>query len=242
MTRPPGASFAQFFPTAPKVKAQAQSRADRERPKSSVNGIDSESLHSVPGNVGSLHPDVNGLTRSLPSQNASQLDVAQTHIDDNDSPSADIPSTVGSSSSHSTTSSVFSASARQAVTAASSRLSTSSLTPIASKDSPSYSTTTTFPKSDMSTLVTTDRASRQPSHNSLVTDLNGSISDGLPAIERIPARDPMPSVKGLKCTYDPLLDRVHNKNVSRNAKPTYKEFGMVRDNTYIPFGGASSMV
>ncbi|WKT43405.1 hypothetical protein QSH57_008241 [Fusarium oxysporum f. sp. vasinfectum] len=35
----------------------------------------------------------------------------------------------------------------------------------------------------------------------------------------------MPSVKGLKCTYDPLLDRVHNKSVSKNAKPTYKEFG-----------------
>ncbi|KAI1030582.1 hypothetical protein LB505_004055 [Fusarium chuoi] len=31
MTRPPGASFAQFFPTAPKVKAQSQTRPDLNR-------------------------------------------------------------------------------------------------------------------------------------------------------------------------------------------------------------------
>lgn len=239
MTRPPGASFAQFFPTAPKVKAQAQSRADRERPKSSINGIEPD---SSPGPVSVLHSDANALTRSVPGQNGTQADVAQTHIDDNESPSADIPSTVGSSSSHSTTSSVFSTSARQAGTAATSRLPTSSLTPIASKDSPSYSSNTTFAKSDMSSSLITDQASGQPSRNSLATDHNGSISNGLSAIERIPARDPMPSVKGKKCTYDPLLDRVHNKNVSRNAKPTYKDFGLVRVNIYIPSGGASSMV
>jgi histone-lysine N-methyltransferase SETD1 len=95
----------------------------------------------------------------------------------------------------------------------------------------------------MSASLAADRAARQSSHNSPAVGPNGSISDGPLAIERPPARDPMPSVKGLKCTYDPLLDRVHNKSVSRNAKPTYKEFGRVRTIIYFsPFGGASSVV
>lgn len=38
----------------------------------------------------------------------------------------------------------------------------------------------------------------------------------------------MQPVKGSKCTYDPLLDRVRNKGVSKSAKPIYKEFGLVR--------------
>ncbi|CAM1508505.1 Fc.00g053530.m01.CDS01 [Cosmosporella sp. VM-42] len=223
MTRPPGASFAQFFPTAPKVKAQ--SRADRERPKNGVNGTE-----SVPGIAVTSDSDVNSRSRPVPGQDGSLADTPQTHIDDNESPPADIPSTVGSSSSHSSTaSSVFSSSARQAATAASSRPPTSSVTPIASKDSPSYSSTLAPTKPDMSASLTTDRAARQPPQNPLATDRNGSISDGILAIDRIPARDPMPSVKGIKCTYDPLLDRVHNKNVSRNAKPTYKEFGLDDD-------------
>lgn len=238
MTRPPGASFAQFFPTAPKVKAQAQSRADRDRPK--AGGSSTEAL---PEFAAQSHSGVNGLGSSLPSQNGTSVEVPQTHIDDHDSPpAADIPNTVGSSSSHSTASSVFSSSARQAATAASTRLPTSSVTPISSKDSPSYSSASASAKPDMATSLTTDRIAGQPSHNSSTPDHNGSISNGLPAIERIPARDPMPSVKGIKCTYDPLLDRVHNKNVSRNAKPTYMEFGLVRINMLSPFGGASSLV
>ncbi|KAF4983641.1 hypothetical protein FZEAL_993 [Fusarium zealandicum] len=223
MTRPPGASFAQFFPTAPKVKAQAQGRADRER--------DRERPKTTPAST-SINgaSDANDSARPVPGPNGhiSASDAAPPHIDDTESPLADIPSTVDSASSYSSTaSSIFSTTARYgtAATAASSRLPTSSLTPIASKDSPSNSSASAPIDPDMSASVTADRAARHSFHNSPVVGPNGSISDALPAIERVPARDPMPSVKGLKCTYDPLLDRVHNKSVSRNAKPTYKEFG-----------------
>ncbi|KAH6987317.1 histone H3 methyltransferase complex protein [Ilyonectria sp. MPI-CAGE-AT-0026] len=231
MTRPPGASFAQFFPTAPKVKAQAQSRADRDRdrdrPKpASLNG----GSDSLPDTAAASDLDVNGFAQSVPGHCGPLADAPPAHIDDNDSPLADIPSTVDSASSYgSAASSIFSSSARHAATAASSRLPTSSLTPIASKDSPSRTPTSAPTKPDMSASLSADRAARQPAHNSSAIGRNGATSDRLPAIERVPARDPMPSVKGLKCTYDPPLDRVHNKSVSKNAKPTYKEFGLDDD-------------
>ncbi|KAF9775951.1 histone methyltransferase set1 [Fusarium sp. DS 682] len=227
MTRPPGASFAQFFPTAPKVKAQYQTRPDQNRDRdrsntgstpTSINGacdpISTSAVLDADANIGQ-----NGI--------ASASDTMPTQPDDTESPFADIPSTVDSASSYSSTaSSIFSTTAHHgaAATTASSRLPTSSLTPIASKDSPNSSASATT-KPDMSTCQTADRVARHSSRNSPAAGLNGSISNGHPPNERIPARDPMPSVKGLKCTYDPLLDRVHNKSVSKNAKPTYKEFG-----------------
>jgi histone-lysine N-methyltransferase SETD1 len=112
--------------------------------------------------------------------------------------------------------------------------------PLTSKDSLSASSTPSYAKLDMPASLATDRAARQPSHDSFANGYNGSISDGPPA-GRPPARDPLRSVKGTKCTYDPLLDRKHNKSVSKSAKPIYEEFGLVRI-LYIstPKGGASS--
>ncbi|KAF4455223.1 histone-lysine N-methyltransferase, H3 lysine-4 specific [Fusarium austroafricanum] len=226
MTRPPGASFAQFFPTAPKVKAQAQTRADQDRDR------DRSKTGSTPADINGACDPTSAPAASDADANAGQngivsaSDTMPTQPDDTESPFTDIPGTVDSASSYSSAaSSIFSTSARYgaAATTVSSRLPTSSLTPIASKDSPNSSASATKP--DMSTSQTAERAARQSSRNSPAAGPNGSISNGLPSNERIPARDPMPSAKGLKCTYDPLLDRVHNKSVSKSAKPTYKEFG-----------------
>ena len=38
----------------------------------------------------------------------------------------------------------------------------------------------------------------------------------------------MPSVKGIKCTFDPLLERIRDRSISKSAQPIYKEFGLVR--------------
>ncbi|KAG8666432.1 histone methyltransferase set1 [Fusarium poae] len=223
MTRPPGASFAEFFPTAPKVKAQAQTRADQVRDRdrfktaSTTDSTTGTAVLEADANIGP-----NGIV--------SASDTMPTQPDDTESPFTDIPNTVDSASSYSSAaSSIFSTSTRHgaAATTASSRLPTSSLTPSAFKDSPNSALTATKP--DMSTHQTPDRAARQSSRNSPASGPNVSISNGLPSNERIPARDPLPSVKGLKCTYDPLLDRVHNKSVSKSAKPTYKEFGREDD-------------
>ncbi|RBR11436.1 uncharacterized protein FIESC28_09050 [Fusarium coffeatum] len=227
MTRPLGASFAEFFPTAPKVKAQAQTRADQ------VRDHDRSKTASVSASINGQTDPTTGTAVIGADANTSQngivsaSDAMPTQPDDTESPFTDIPGTVDSASSYSSAaSSIFSTSARHgtAATAASSRLPTSSLTPSASKESPSSSAPVAA-KPDMSTYQNPDQAARQPSRNSPATGPNVSISNGLPSNERIPARDPLPSVKGLKCTYDPLLDRVHNKSVSKSAKPTYQEFG-----------------
>ncbi|UZP44797.1 hypothetical protein NXS19_012609 [Fusarium pseudograminearum] len=230
MTRPPGASFAEFFPTAPKVKAQAQTRADqvRDRDRSKTASTPATINGTIDSTTGTavLEADANISLNGI----VSASDTMPTQPDDTESPFTDIPNTVDSASSYSSAaSSIFSTSTRHgaAATTASSRLPTSSLTPSAFKESPNSAPAAAKP--DMSTYQTSDRATRQSSRNSLATGPNVSISNGLPSNERIPARDPLPSVKGLRCTYDPLLDRVHNKSVSKSAKPIYKEFGREDD-------------
>ncbi|KAH7166246.1 histone H3 methyltransferase complex protein [Dactylonectria macrodidyma] len=229
MTRPPGASFAQFFPTAPKVKAQAQSRADRDRDRdrSKTDSI-AGAFDPLLGTAAASDLDVDASAQSVPGPCGPPADAPPAHIDDTESPLADIPSTVDSASSYgSTVSSIFSTSARHAATAASSRLPTSSLTPI---DSPSRIPASAPTKPNMSTSLVADQASRHTSHNPSAIGHNGATSEGLPAaIERVPARDPTRSIMGFKCTYDPLLDRVHNKSAGRNAKPVVKEFGFNDD-------------
>ncbi|KAI9158789.1 Histone-lysine N-methyltransferase, H3 lysine-4 specific [Paramyrothecium foliicola] len=222
MTRPPpGPSFAQFFPQAPKLRADTYARSDRERSK--LKASDPESLREA----STAHEaDTNGLGRR--SQATTFSDTPHL-LDVNESPPADIPSTVGSASSHtSSASSVLSSSARPAASAPSSRLS-SVVTPLTSKDSPSASSTPAHAKLDMPTSLAADRVASQPSHETLLNGHNDATSGAPAKAGRIPARDPEPSVKGLKCTFDPLLDRKHNKNVSKSAKPVYKEFGLDDD-------------
>jgi histone-lysine N-methyltransferase SETD1 len=98
-------------------------------------------------------------------------------------------------------------------------------TPFTSTDSPS--SIHALAKSNMSTPSIIERGldHAMPTGQRLQ-------QDGAPSIERIPARDPLLSTKGIKCTYDPLLDRLRKKLVNKNAKPVYKEFGLVCIITY----------
>lgn len=222
MTRPPSTpGFAQFFPTAPKVRAEAKGRGDRERSRSSINGIepsqDSSSEHDSQTHVGTLS---NGRTSS---------DAPHSHFqnrpDENESPHGDIPGTGDSASSYaSTVSSVFS-SARAATTYPPSRYSTASATPI-TKDSPSSSLSAGINKTEMPPSMLNDNTKDKVSHI-LDHNHNDFASSKDPSTERVPPWDTSSSVKGIKCTFDPFLERLHNKGVSRSAKPTYKEFGSV---------------
>ncbi|PNY18312.1 Histone-lysine N-methyltransferase, H3 lysine-4 specific [Tolypocladium capitatum] len=209
MTRPPpGVSFAQFFPNAPKVRAEAQAQsqgraADRERSSRGISGADSSrepaaALGASATTTDAPHP--------------------HPHADDNESPTAEMSSTVGSASSHaSSASSIFSSSLRPSATAPSSSL----------RDSLSNSPAPA-PKPEIPASAPTDQA-RQASLHARPAVNNGSLSHGRPSAEHVPARDPLPSVKGMKCTYDPILDRLRNKGARKNAKPTYKEFGLDND-------------
>jgi histone-lysine N-methyltransferase SETD1 len=216
MTRPPpGPSFAQFFPQAPKLQA----RSDRDRLKPKARGTDPLQDLSTAQAASEAEANANAIFR--------QSHTDTPHLPDpNESPPADIPSTVESTSSHtSSASSVFSSSARQATGAPSSRLSSV----VTSKDSPSASSTPAHAKLDMPSSLAAERAARQPTHDySFTNGHNDPMSNDAAMAGRIPARDPHPSVKGLKCTHDPFIDRKHNKIVSKSAKPVYEEFGLVR--------------
>ena len=242
MTRPPSApGFAQFFPTAPKVRAEAEGRGDREPSRPNIDGIDtSRDLHTE----SDLRTNGTASSHGRTSSDVPHAHI-QTRVDENESPPGDIPGTVDSTSSHaSTTSSVFSA--RPAATTATSRYPTASSTPLPSKDSPSSSVTAGPSKADMPPSASIDRASRQTSQAASTSVDNNFTSDNLHTTEHVPARAPFPSVKGIKCTFDPLLERLRNKNVSRSAKPIYKEFGLVRTyNIFTPAerrGGVMSCV
>lgn len=222
MTRPPpGVSFAQFFPNAPRVRAEAaQGRAGRER--SRRNSLAAETEPEPSSDL--LDANTAGFAR--PSQSTIVSDGPRSQSDDHDIPQGDIPSTVGSASSHtSSASSLFSSSRRQNTTSSLSHLSTST-TPLAPRDSSSYSPGPPNAKTDMPPLPTPDHGSSQPC-DLAVTEIYNGTTLSVRHADRPPARDPSLSVKGTKCTYDPVLDRVRNKGVSKSAKPVYKEFGLV---------------
>lgn len=237
MTRPPpGVSFAQFFPNAPKIKVEAQGRADRERSKRITQTADSSIETAIAPDI-----EIHCLPRSVICGVSS--DVPLHHTDDNESSPGDMSSAMGSASSHtSSASSVFSSSAQPSATGASSGLSMS-VTPITFADSPSYTSISMPAKLEMLTTLAAHHPTKHISHND--TSHGYLSSDAASFSEHITARDPVLSVKGIKCTYDPLLDRLRNKGVSKNAKPIYKEFGPVCVTIqFLPLvweGGSSSL-
>ncbi|KAG6011981.1 histone methyltransferase set1 [Claviceps pusilla] len=230
MTRPPpGVSFAQFFPNAPKVRAEAaQSRTtatDRERSRRNSLAGDSEREPFT----GALDASSTAaFTR--PSQSNLSSDGPHSQTDDHDTPLGDIPSTVGSASSHtSSASSIFSSSRKQNTASSLSHVSATT-TPLALRDSSSYSPVPPpYLKTDMPPSFTSDNGPGRPHHVVSVTQSHNGTNLSMQHIDRPPARDLFPSVKGKKCTYDPVLDRVRNKGVSNSAKPVYKEFGLDDD-------------
>ncbi|RDA86525.1 hypothetical protein CP532_1892 [Ophiocordyceps camponoti-leonardi (nom. inval.)] len=187
MTRPQaGVSFAQFFPNAPRIRAEA----DRDRSKRSV---------PAPPH------DASASDTTAPCSDA----PPHSHVDDNDPLPGEVPSTVGSASSLTSSSSVFGTSMRTSATAPASQLSTSA-TPITSRESLSNSPAAAS-KPDVSVFLSSDTSGQ----SKMSSTGNGGrpTSEGPPPpVERVPARDPLPSVKCLKCTYDPILDRLRNKN------------------------------
>lgn len=223
MTRPPpGVSFAQFFPNAPKVRAEAQGRADRERSRRNSTQSGDSCQDSA---AGALNTNAIGFAR--PSQSNISADAPHSQNDDHDTPLGDIPSTVGSSSSHtSSASSVFSSSQKQAATTASSHISART-TPLAPRESSSYSPIPSSSKLDMPPQEQAGHGSGRTHVAVLNQNRNGLNSSGNQSVDRPSARDPFPSVQGLKCIYDPILDRARNKGVTKNSKPIYKEFGLV---------------
>ena len=169
---------------------------------------------------------------SLNHSSSAGADATRPPLEDSESLPGDTLNTVGSASSHaSTSSSVFSSSTRQpAMASCSVRNSHShnSNTPLTTADSPSslYLSTSLHAKPHS---VSPHHADKQ---NGLTPTLNGSVTESLVPLpdgtERVPPCDPSRSVLCTICTYDPLLDKKISSSEKKKAKPIYKDYGLVR--------------
>jgi [histone H3]-lysine4 N-trimethyltransferase SETD1 len=229
MSRAPGASFAQFFPSAPRA---AKDKA-KEREKSKSQGIDSPSIRPVADTKATAsysRVDDGGSSRAAGESIPLAPEAAAPQAEDNESLQGDLLNGVGSASSHtSAVSSTFSAPAQQSnISAPGASRNMSSMTPLTNVDSsPSRTTSPSQYKAAAlgtnSTWFSAEKAVAQDD----VFEAQSTLADQPPQEPRVYARDPNKGVKGMICTYDPLLDRKLSSNEKKKAKPTYKEFGLV---------------
>jgi histone-lysine N-methyltransferase SETD1 len=228
MSRASGASFAQFFPSAPRA---AKDKA-KEREKSKSQSLE----------LPLTRPVADGQIVSVASQPENATTTASTEIsthtaadsipplEDNESVQGDLLNGIGSASSHtsSTVSSVLSAPAQSTnmSTFGGSR-NVSSLTPLTNIDSsPSHvSSPNQYKRGVQTSNASEPNITGEITHND-ISPIHAPVAEV--ASTRVFARDPNTSVKGEICTYDPLLDRKMNSSDKKKAKPIYKEFGLVR--------------
>lgn len=229
MTRPSSASFAQFFPAAPRAARDRAIEREKEKarkealepPSSALTDKTTVSRQSAPG--AASRPDDPALATSR--RDPSFSDASHTPAqDDTDSFRAEIPNTVGSESSHtSIASSIANSSVRTNGVAVSKNSSHSHLTPLTTIDSPSPAVAPPSTKPDTS--------NHSYSNNSNGLSLkHDTSSDSATAVNtsnisyRPPARDPSLRVQVIKATFDAAIDRSSRDK----KKPKYKEFGLVR--------------
>jgi histone-lysine N-methyltransferase SETD1 len=239
MSRASGASFAQFFPSAP--RAAKDKAKEREKSKTQIAGSPStRSLAENQSVQSGFRVENAAFTRFGVEANTPATDSAPPPAEDNESIQGDILYGVGSASSHSSTiSSVFSAPAQPTnmSTFGGSR-NVSSLTPLTTSDSsPSRIASPNQYKSSAQTNSTSGFDATKSTHND-VPQAQIETAEQIPQEPRVYARDPNSGIKGTICIYDPLLDRKLGSNEKKKGKPTYKEFGLVR--THIICWGASS--
>jgi len=269
MPPPSGASFAQFFPAAPRA---ARDRA-KERERARTKTADSHPHSPSPSGrqtpiLAAARQDDPTVSRSR--RDGSVSDAAHPATDDTESLAGDILNTVSSTSSHtSAASSVFSSSSRLNGAAVSrnatapAAATASLLTPLTSYDSPSYPVNSSVParptastplyypeKADGAEAMLPNGGATAAA--ALPTPFSSSSSYAAHlAVERVPARDAGRAVKAIACTYDPLLDKTLSNSEKRKAKSTYKEYGAVCIQTPCPAetiagrggkGGASSVL
>lgn len=226
-----GASFAQFFPSAP--RAAKDKAKEREKVKSSQiqesPRVKAANSQAVLSNSLAISDDA-GLTPCGSGENKiSPPEVMPTsQADDNESLQGDLLlNGVGSASSHaSTVSSVFSAPAPHSNMSAGGSKNTSSLTPLTNIDSsPNRITSPHNHKSGVPSSGLTADINTAP-HD--VPQAQPALAEPEPTTPRIFARDPNQGIKGTKCIYDPLTDKTISSSKNKKAKVVYKEFGLVR--------------
>ena len=228
MSRASGASFAQFFPSAPRA---AKDKA-KEREKSKSLNVESPSIIPIADSqTASLDSPIEdgGSTRRAGEHNIPVVDTAPP-AEDSESLPGDILNGVGSASSHtSTVSSVFSGPTH------SNNMSTfggarniSSLTPLTNNDSsPSRISSPSRYKTGIQATSSTGFAADKAVAQHDVLQAQPAVIEERASDRRVYARDPNKGVKGTKCIYDPQIDPKSSSIDKKKKEPKYKEFGLV---------------
>ncbi|TGO10410.1 hypothetical protein BTUL_0136g00330 [Botrytis tulipae] len=232
MSRASGASFAQFFPSAPRA---AKDKA-KEREKSKAQQADSPTTLSVTDtqiNAKAL-TDNASITRLSEDISIPIADPPTLTTEDNESVQGDILNGVGSASSHSSSgSSLFSVNNQlsNSMQASAGSRNINDLTPLTNADSsPNGVASPGNAKADMPVTATTRAALDNTKSRHVVAIPNSAPAEHTSTEPRVLARDPARGVKGKKCTYDPFHDpHIHSTKEKHNRRPHYKEFGLKDD-------------
>jgi histone-lysine N-methyltransferase SETD1 len=232
--------FADFFPTAPSVLQQKRSKASqgRRRPRSPSTGH-SQSLHAFPGLPAASHGEgeatvlTNGISNGAVNTMAHPLTQEESEI-----VNVDISHEVGSASSTSTTSSIFSAGHRDAnIAQHHGTHQATNLTPLTNIDSSPRANVIYSPQKRLSH----DKylSARNPPMSPLrdhredtvhLKSEGGSTSYGqtresTPYSSRPRARPGKGQVKGFVAAYDPHLDKTLRGEEKKGRQVKFEPFG-----------------
>ncbi len=233
--------FADFFPTAPSVLQQKRSKAseDRGRHYSAVNTAshNSHAPSTARASSGGGEGEGSILTKRR-NDGINNTAINSIHHEENEYANGDVSHEVGSASSTSTTSSVFSASRKEASIANHNGVhNATSLTPLTNIDSsPRASGMASPPK-----RITQDKraTARLPPRSPLPGRLEESVDSRMEEAstpgsidsERTSpptgpqARPGKGEVKGYKIVFDPDADKSLKGKEKRNRTAEYKSFG-----------------
>jgi [histone H3]-lysine4 N-trimethyltransferase SETD1 len=222
--------FADFFPTAPSVLQQKRSKAAqlRKRPKS-------------PSISESKPPLASSLPRATPKAQADKVNVsnggdrgslcvesASEIQDDSECVAGDLLNGVGSASSTSTTSSIFSTSHGLVYMAHSNEAQKStSLTPLTTADSSPPPNPLDSPNNPrfLNGPLPGRKSNGSPSRHKVIEASLASRSPFIHPLSRFQARPVAGEAKGLKVIYDPDLDKKLSSKERKSRQPLYDPFG-----------------
>ena len=235
MSRPSGTTshhskLADFFPTAPSVIQQRKSSKLPDLDKSKLRRPD-ERVEDGHLNENSNRHSLNASsTASHPFSPSKRDNLAKVTVvqEETDHYTGDLLNGVGSASSSSTASSVFSAPHANAAMPGAGHVNFTTLTPLTTSDSP--------PNGKLiSPIVNSSSHTMMDSINTTSFLHQGSMTPlHTPPTHRRTARDTGSDVKGTRCTYDPELDKNLNSKDKRKLKAQFQDFGTKPEDNFQP--------
>lgn len=224
--------FADFFPTAPSVLQQKRSKASQDRrrhPSPSPGQSCPSSAFSAPPAPSDGEGEGDTLANGTPNGHLNTIPNPLTH-EENDTANSDIAHEVGSTSSTSTTSSIFSAVNRDPNMAHhDGPHKSTSLTPLTNTDSSPQANGHSSPpkRRNYDEHLSVGNSALSPLRDQLE---GASIYRGLdPVRAQLPtassARPGKGEVKGFKAVYDPDLDKTLKGKEKRSRQVQFSPFG-----------------